>query len=93
MTLTRRIAAAALGGGVIAGALLGAGAASADPISAQTNTKYAYGPYTADQCHSVLMYHPALVAAYNANPGAGSPGACISKGGGATYLYTNVNLG
>ena len=27
-----------------------------------------------------------------ANPAAGSPGACISRGGGPTYLYTNVHL-
>ena len=98
MNLTRRIATAAIGGGMIAGAFLGAGHAAASPwtdaIDSQTNTKYAYGPYTSHQCATVLMQHPALAAAHQANPSAGSPGACISKDNGRSYyLYTNVALG
>ncbi|TSD93483.1 hypothetical protein FOV72_19680 [Gordonia rubripertincta] len=92
MALNTRVAAALVGGVTLTGALLGAGAAGANPLDSQTHTRHAYGPYTEQQCHNVLTYHPAIQAAYKANPGAGSPGACISRGGGAFYLYTNVTL-
>lgn len=92
MKVLKYAAGAAIGSGLVIGSMIGGGAAQADTaIDAQTHTKYAYGPYTSDQCHTVLMNHPALTAAHQANPGAGSPGACISRGGGY-YLYTNVRL-
>ncbi len=92
MALNKRIATGLVGGVALVGAVLGAGAAAAGPLDSQTQTRYSYGPYTEQQCHNVLTYHPALQAAYQANPAAGSPGACISRGGGPTYLYTNVHL-
>ncbi|MCZ0914077.1 hypothetical protein O0V02_16895 [Gordonia amicalis] len=92
MALSRRITTILVGGIALAGTAVGVGTATAGPLDSQTQTRYSYGPYTDQQCHNVLTYHPALQAAYQRNPAAGSPGACISRGGGSYYLYTNVHL-
>ena len=61
MKVLKYAAGAAIGSGLVIGSMIGGGAAQADTaIDAQTHTKYAYGPYTSDQCHTVLMNHPAL---------------------------------
>ena len=92
---TRTLAGAAIATASLGAVLLGgAGAASASPwTDAIDNIKaestYAYGPYTEDECHRVLMHNPVIWENRN-NPN--GVGACIGGATGAYYLYTDLRL-